>query len=224
MRNYNYLSEQDLDSRTPHWLAAVREATAPRPQFKLCPSDCALLVIDMLRYFADPAERCYLPVTAAITPKIAALLSAWRARGGTVIYTRHAHAGADDLGLMGKFYSDYIRAGRPEAEIIPALAPLTDEPVIPKQTYDAFLDTSLEFELRAKSIKQVLITGILTHMCCESTARAAFCRGFEVYLPADALASNREDRHLEALIAMADCVASVTDTAEVLARCAQNES
>jgi isochorismate hydrolase len=65
----------------------------------------------------------------------------------------------------------------------------------------------------------VLITGVLTHMCCETTARAAFCRGHEVYLPADATASSSEDRHLGSLLAMADACAVILDTEEVLARC-----
>jgi isochorismate hydrolase len=224
MRNDNYLSADKTGVKAEKWLQAVKAATAPRPQFVLEPDDCALLVIDMLRYFADPAERCYLPITAAITPAIVSLLTAWRSRGGTVIYTRHCHSGPEDLGLMGKFYSDYIRAGRPEAEIITALAPQKSELIVSKQTYDAFIGTALEAELTKRSIKQVLITGILTHMCCESTARSAFCRGFEVYLPVDALASNREARHVEALIAMADCIASVTHTREVLEKCAMNKS
>ena len=215
MRNYNYLSEQDLDKSTAQWLATVHSETTPRPQFVLEPANCALIVVDMLRYFADPDQRCYLPVTA---------LTVWRKIGGTVVYTRHCHNGESDLGLMGKFYSDYIHAGRPEAQIIPALAPVAGESIVPKTTYDAFLNTSLEELLVERDVKQVLITGILTHMCCESTARAAFCRGFEVFVPADGLASNRESRHLASLIAMADCVASVTSCAEVIASCAKSRS
>jgi len=219
MRGDDYLSQSDLDKLATSWLAKIHAEVAPRPRFVLEPKSCALLVIDMVRYFAAPDERCYLPVTDAITPRIAALLTAWRRFNGPVIYTQHCHQGKDDLGLMGKFYTDYIRAGLPEAEIIPALAPEPGEIVLPKQTYDAFTGTALQEILIEQKMKQVMITGILTHMCCESTARAAFCRGFEVYLPVDAMASNREERHLNSLIGMADCIGIATRTSEVLRSC-----
>ncbi len=124
--------------------------------------------------------------------------------------------------MLGRFFSDYIRAGEPEADIIPALAPIDGEPVIRKTTYDAFLGTPLEAMLKENGCDQLLVTGVLTHMCCETTARAAFCRGFEVYLPADGLASSCEEKHLNSLLAMADAVAVVLSTEEIHERCARN--
>jgi nicotinamidase-related amidase len=170
----------------------------------------------MLRYFADPAGRCYLPAASAVVPRIAALLRAFREAGGLVVFTRHGHRGAGDLGMLGKFFSDYIREGEPDAAIVPALKPAPGEPVVRKTTYDAFLGTPLEETLLEYEIEQVVVTGVLTHMCCETTARAAFCRGFEVYVPVDAVASSSEERHLGSLLSMADAVAVVTSTAEVL--------
>jgi len=63
---------------------------------------------------------------------------------------------------------------------------------------------------------------VLTHMCVETTARSAFCRGFEAYVPVDAVASTNEDRHLSSLLNMADSVAVMLDTKEVLEACAAN--
>ncbi len=222
MRNHDYLNQTDLDERATSWLERIRSEVAPKPQFVLKPETSALLIVDMLHYFADPAGRCYLPVTALIIPRIASLIAAWRRFNGTVIYTRHCHEGKHDLGLMGKFYTDFIHSGLPEAEIIAPLKPAGDDIIIPKKTYDAFQSTPLQETLLDRNITQLTITGILTHMCCESTARAAFCRGFEVYLPVDAMASNREERHLNSLIAMADCIGSVTSVAEVLKSCNWN--
>jgi isochorismate hydrolase len=56
-------------------------------------------------------------------------------------------------------------------------------------------------------------------MCCETTARSAFCRGFEVYVGADATASSSEERHLQSLLAMADSVAVILGSGEILDRC-----
>jgi len=70
--------------------------------------------------------------------------------------------------------------------------------------------------LRRAGKDQVVVTGVLTHMCCETTARSAFCRGFEVYLPADALASSDEAHHTASLLNLADAVAVVLSTRELL--------
>ena len=61
MRTAAYADLHNLDARTDAWLAAVRAQTAPRPHLRLDVDRCALLVIDMLRYFAEPGGRCYLP-------------------------------------------------------------------------------------------------------------------------------------------------------------------
>jgi nicotinamidase-related amidase len=219
MRTDAYVTAATLDRRCAAWLREVRAAVAPRPRLRLDPQRCCLLVVDMLRYFAAPEGRCYLPASAAIVPRIASLLDAWRGLGRPVIFTRHGHQGPDDLGMLGRFFDDYIRAGEPEGEIVATLAPRAQEAVLRKTTYDAFRGTQLAALLEGARATQVLVTGVLTHMCCETTARSAFCRGFEVYVAADGTASHSEERHVHALIAMADSVAVVLDTEEILARC-----
>jgi nicotinamidase-related amidase len=219
MRSAGYVTESNLDRHTEAWLEEIRDQVPPRPQLVLDPDRSALLVIDMNCYFASAKGRCFLPAAAAITPRIATLLAAWRARGGTVVFTRHGHEPGSDLGTMGKFWDDHIRADEPDAEIIAELKPGQRDLVIPKTTYDAFVGTSLEERLRERLCDQVLVTGVLTHMCCETTARAAFCRGFEVYVAADGTATSSEQLHLSSLLAMADSVAVVLSAAEVLERC-----
>ncbi|MCP4606693.1 MAG: cysteine hydrolase [Proteobacteria bacterium] len=223
MRTAAYTDETDLSKQTEIWLSRIRSNVAPRQHLRLDGNRSVLLVVDMLRYFADPMGRCHLPAATAIVPRIQALIKVWRDLGRPVVFTQHCHQGDHDLGMLGRFFSDYIRAGEPEAEIIPALAPVPKEHVIRKTTYDAFLDTRLENILRENCIEQVLITGVLTHMCCETTARSAFCRGFEVYIPVDAVASSSEERHLGSLLSLADAVAVMMSTEEVLERCAPKE-
>ena len=121
--------------------------------------------------------------------------------------------------MLGRFFSDYLREDEADAEILDELAPRDDEVVIRKKTYDAFLDTPLEAELRRRGVRQVVIAGVLTHMCCETTARTAFCRGFEVYLPVDGSASRSEALHLGSLTALSDAAAVPTSTEEVLELC-----
>ena len=219
MRSSAYVTPETLPARSRAWLDAARAAAAPRPHLRLDPPRCALLVIDMVRYFADPAGRCFLPAAPAVRPRIAALSAAWRKGGGPVVFTRHAHRGPGDMGMLGRFFSDWIRDGAPESEIVPDLAPAPGETVLRKTTYDAFLGTDLEDRLRAAGCEQVLVTGVLTHMCCETTARAAFCRGFEVYVATDAMADASEERHVASLAALADAVAVVLDSDEAVRAC-----
>ena len=223
MRTTAYINEEAAGKQTGDWLDKLRGSVAPRSHLKLDPARSALLVIDMVRYFADPGGRSFLPASTAIVGHIKNLIAAWRELGRPVIFTQHCHGSAEDLGMLGRFFSDYIRAGEPDAEIIGALQPAADEPVIRKTTYDAFLHTPLESILKDQGIAQVLISGVLTHMCCETTARSAFCRGFEVYIPIDAVASSCEDRHLGSLFSLADAVAVMMSTNEVLTSCVKNK-
>jgi len=207
---------EDFDALVSGWLELVRSRVPPRPDLRPERGRCALVVVDMLRYFATPQGRCYLPLSAPIIPYIATLLATWRAHGDPVIFTRHAHEGEHDLGMLGKFFGDHIRDGEPDAEIVAECSPGEGERVFRKTTYDAFLETGLEEELRSRECDQVVITGVLTHMCCATTARSAFCRGFEVYLPADATASSTVEYHRSALLTLADSVAIVMSTPEII--------
>ncbi len=196
----------------------IRSSVASRTRLALDPGRAALLVIDMNVYFTSPAGRSYLPMTEPVIPNLKRLLEFWRTAGAPVIFTRHGHEGDHDLGMLGRFFSDYIRVDEPEAEIISELSPYDNETVIRKKTYDAFLGTPLSSILEEKGVDQVLVTGVLTHMCCETTARSAFCRGFEVYVAVDAMASSSEERHLGSLLSMADSVAVMMSTTEILDR------
>jgi len=184
----------------------------------LKPDKCALLVVDMLHYFASPEGRVYLPSTRAVIPRIATLLKHWRRLGGTIVFTRHCHRGSEDLGMLGKFFSDYIRCGKTESEIIPEISPLPGEKIFRKNTYDAFYNTVLDEFLASRSAEQVLITGVLTQMCCETTARSAFVRGYEVYIPADAQATSSEELHIGSLINLAGGFSVITDTLSICNR------
>lgn len=219
MRDEAYITAKTLDGRTHGWLERIRRGVRPRDHLVPAPGRCALLVIDMLAYFAAPEGRCFLPAAGVIAPRIRRLLDHWRAGGWPVAFTLHGHQGNEDLGMLGRFFSDYIRAGEPQARVIPELEPHPGDLLVPKTTYDAFHGTDLEQALRDRGADQVLITGVLTHMCCETTARTAFCRGFEVHLAADAIATTTEERHLHSLAGMAESVAVVWSSDEVLERC-----
>lgn len=206
-----FVTPDNIDDRLSDWLARIERSTRLKPNLVLKTDKCALVIVDMLHYFAHPHGRVYLPSTAAVIPRLSVLLHHWRSIGAPIVFTRHCHEGEHDLGMLGRFFGDFIRCGKRESEIIPELSPLPDERVFRKNTYDAFYNTNLEEFLRSRSVEQVLVTGVLTQLCCETTARSAFVRGFEVYVAADALTTSTEELHIGSLMNLASGFAVITD-------------
>ncbi|MEM7567424.1 MAG: isochorismatase family cysteine hydrolase, partial [Pseudomonadota bacterium] len=138
-----------------------------------------------------------------IVPTVASLLTAFRSAGLTVVHTRESHlpdlsdcppAKRDrgspalrigDVGPMGRL----LVRGEPGTEIVPELAPQPGEIVIDKPGKGAFYATSLGQELEARAIRQLIITGVTTEVCVQTTAREANDRGYDVCLVEDATAS-----------------------------------
>jgi len=207
-----FLTLENISEKRREWHARLEKYTRPRPHLKLIHEKCALVIVDMLQYFAKPEGRVFLPSTVAIVPEISKLLKHWRSIGSTVVFTRHCHENTDDLGMMGKFFTDYIRCGEEDSEIIQELSPLPGEKVIRKSTYDAFFETDLDDFLISRSVKQVIVTGVLTQLCCETTARSAFVRDYEVFIPVDALTTSTEELHICSLMNLASGFAVMTDT------------
>ena len=71
--------------------------------------------------------------------------------------------------------------------------------VLQKKRYSAFYETDLEKILRAKGIQDLIISGVMTNLCCETTARDAFMRDYRVFFLIDGTATGKEDHHLATL-------------------------
>lgn len=158
----------------------------------------ALLILDMQRYFLDESSHAHIPSALAIIPGVKSLMDAFLKNKLPVILTRHLNT-KKDANLMGKWWKDLITEENPLSEIIPELKH-PDAIVIKKTQYDAFYRTSLEDLLRKKGIIQIVITGVMTHLCCETTSRSTFVRGFEVFFTVDGTATYNEDFHRATLL------------------------
>jgi len=165
------------------------------------PREAALLIIDMQRYFLDEESHAFLPSAPAIVPGIKNLLAAFRRKNLLTIFTRHAN-NPQNARMLGKWWSDLIVEGDEMSEIIADL-PGDGSTIVKKSQYDAFHQTALEETLKNNGITQVVITGVMTHLCCETTARSAFVRGFEVIFVIDGTATENEEFHMAALTNLA---------------------
>lgn len=158
----------------------------------------ALLVLDMQEYFLRADSHAFIPSAPAILPNLQLLITNYYAANRPVIFTRHINAD-EDAGMMSRWWKDVLRADSPDSAIVAALD-TSKGIVIQKTQYDAFFNTSLEETLRGRGVEQVIVTGVMTHLCCETTARSAFVRGFEVFFCIDGTATYSEEVHRSALL------------------------
>ncbi len=193
-----YVTEENLDEKTEKWLAEIAPYNAHKLELNVSAS--ALLVIDMQKFFLDPGSQTFTEGGLAVIGRCADLTSAFRTAKRPVIFTRHVHKSAElDGGMTGWWWKGMCLEGTPESEIHEALAPLPEEKVILKHRYNAFYNTDLEIVLRCLEVRDLVICGIMTNICCESTARDAFMRDFRVFFPADANGSVNEELHIASL-------------------------
>jgi len=147
----------------------------------------------------------------AILPTLKRLIHVFREAGRPVIYTRHVHhPDRLDAGIMEWWWEGMCFEGSPESEIHGDITPLPNEKVILKHRYSAFYNTDLETVLRCLKIEDLVISGIMTNMCCESTARDAYYRDYKVFFLADATGSINEEMHLASLLNLSFGFACVT--------------
>lgn len=168
------------------------------------PKTSVLLVIDMQSYFSSIAKP--------IIPSITTTIDLCRRASIPVIYTRHSHKSPADYGMLGEWWNDdLIFDGTPEAELMPEVGRRPTDLVVEKNTYSAFRGTGLEERLVEMGVEEVIVTGVMTNLCCETTAREAFVRGFRVFFSTDATATSAVELHEATLMNMAYGFAYLVD-------------
>ncbi|PKA55032.1 hypothetical protein AXF42_Ash003669 [Apostasia shenzhenica] len=177
-------------------------------QRKPNPNSAALLVIDMQNYFSSMAEP--------ILPALRSTVDLCRAAGIPILYTRHRHRSPEDYGMLGEWWNgDLILDGTPGAELLSDIGRRDGDRVVEKCTYSAFEGTGLEETLRAIGVAEVIVTGVMTNLCCETTARDAFVKGFRVFFSTDATATSSRDLHEATLMNMAYGFAYLVDCSKL---------
>jgi len=149
------------------------------------------------------------------------LAKAARAAGMPVFYTRYSlNADYSDAGLLPEVYPQIVEVGGMvrdtwDGAIVDELAPQPGDRVIDKTRYSAFYDTTLEEQLRELGIDTVIVCGVTTNVCVESTVRDAFFRDFRIVVPSDATAAVSADLHEGSLNDFRYAFGTVVTTAEL---------
>ena len=179
MLKENYLSRMDLTG-----LCDEVELEVP---------GTALLVLDMQDFFVSPDSHAFVPSTPELVPVIQLLVKEFKHHNLPVIYTKHlnTHSNAQ---MMGRWWRDVITADNPLSRIHSGFN-TSGSVVVEKTQYDAFYRTELGSLLEQLKTTTVVITGVMTNLCCETTARAAFVRGLRVFMPVDGTAAMNMELH-----------------------------
>jgi ureidoacrylate peracid hydrolase len=189
----------------------------------------ALLVIDMQNSFLD-AKGSMAAIGMDHTALIPAvdgtvkLVAAAREAGVPVIFTRYVYmADYSDGGLLPNQLVPAMRevnalaAGSWDADIIPALKPRDGDVIIDKSRPSSFYGTQLEPVLTSLGVRNLVLTGVTTNICIETTARDAGQRDYHVHVVSDATAEFEIERHDHALNTIGFAFGWVNSVDEVLA-------
>jgi len=177
-------------------------------EFEFDPRTTALVMIDFQRDFVDPggfgeALGNDVSLLRRAVPPAERVLKAARARGLMVIHTREGHrpdlsdcppakkargrlaAGIGDPGPMGRI----LVRGEEGHDIVKELYPEPGEPVVDKPGKGAFFATDLDGILKNRGIKQLVVCGVTTEVCVNTTVREANDRGYDCLVLEDCVAS-----------------------------------
>ncbi len=139
-------------------------------------NDTVLLVIDVqMGLFLLEDEGCRLFEPERVLENINVLLEKARGKGVPVVYIQHTGSGASPFAV-----------GNPMRDINPAIAPLEGELVVPKTHPDSFHDTVLKEKLDAMGVKKLVICGLQSEYCVDTTVRRAFSLGYDLTFVSDA--------------------------------------
>jgi nicotinamidase-related amidase len=201
--------------KTAQWLREIEAYNAH--SFELSKKHSALLVIDMQNFFVHEDGEAFIPQTHEILENIQALLKSFRSRKLPVIYTSHSHKSSDyDGGTMTWWWDVNCIEGSHGAEIYDVIKPLREEKIISKHRYSAFEGTDLDMTLRCLEVTDLVVTGVMTNICCETTTRDAFGKNYRVQFLCDATATSDADLQLATMKNIAFGFAPVVMTADVL--------
>jgi len=202
----------------------------------LVPAKTALLVVDMQNYFMADGQFGCCPVARDIVPNVNRLAQALRAAGGHVVWIQNA-APAETLeswANLHEMYSPENKQRRLEGltrdsggyALWESLEVQPQDAHVEKTRYSAFIRGASDVEplLRDRGVDTVIVTGVATNVCCESTARDAMMLGFRTIMVADANAAPSDAEHNATLVNFMLFFGDVQHTDDVIGKLTENSS
>ncbi|MDB5842343.1 MAG: Isochorismatase hydrolase [Herminiimonas sp.] len=193
---------------------------------KVAPENAALVVVDVQNEFcADDGvfgkAGNDLSMVQEMLPNLQRLIEGARAAGVPVIFVQAIY---DPQYLPPAWHERNARIGFETPRCLSGtwgadfykVAPMPGEAVVRKHRYSAFVDTELDLILRSQQIRTVIVAGVATNICVESTARDAFMKDYYVVFMDDASATYKKEAHEAAVANVALAFGTAATVGEVL--------
>ena len=189
--------------------------------FAIKPESTALIVTDMQNAFVAEDATLETPDAREILDRLSGLVGYAREHDMAVIWTQSDHSAPYSGVMLKKFpileAERLLWKGEPSFELYPDMVqPIEGEHRVVKHKYDPFFETDLDAILRNLGIETVIVVGTATNVCCESAARSAFLRDYQVVLVSDCTASFDAAMHEATLRTIEMFFGRVMDTNDVL--------
>ncbi len=180
---------------------------------KVRPSHTAVIVVDMQNDFCAPGglvDKGGRDVSAAqdMATRLPGLIAAARTAGVLIVFVRNVYTTDGNFYLSDVWLEQAARKqgggytsipvcadGSWEGDFYGDVRPRPSDPIVTKHRYDAFHNSDLDTILRANGVRTVVMTGVSTNVCVETTARAAFIRDYYVVFVADGTAAYSSEEH-----------------------------
>ena len=178
----------------------------------------AVLVIDMIREFCD-LEQGLIPIenAARLLPALHEFVNEARETGAVIIWVIDKHR-RDKPDFELERVRFHCTEGSLGVELAPPLCALPEDYLVTKSRYSAFFATDLDLILRNEKIDRLVLTGTKTNVCVRAAAQDAFARNYDVLIPRELVATDRENLHLANLEDMDRYFGRVLPAAEILAQ------
>jgi ureidoacrylate peracid hydrolase len=179
----------------------------------------ALLVIDVQNDFVEREAILEIKAIRENIGKLKKFIDFMRMNGAYVIYTRHCfdpRKNPVEAKLFPELKSEGLRKGSRGWQIHGSVKPCMNDAVIDKSRYDAFYKTNLDAILKSKNIRTLVIAGTMTEVCCESTARSAMFRDYNVIFCSDLNFTSDSGMHKRTLSVIRSNFGEVVSSEEIM--------
>jgi len=201
----------------------------------LDPRKIALIVVDLQNGFMDPEVAiAYVPTAVEIVPNVNRLAAAVRRTGGKVFWIKNT-CDETNVAAWSTYFDILTPAKRARAlanmapnarghELYPTLEAKPEDEIVNKYRFSAFVQgaSDLPARLRAQGYDTVLITGTVTNVCCESSARDAMMLNFKTIMVSDGNAARTDAEHNATLASFYSVFGDVMDTDFLISRLEAN--
>lgn len=171
-------------------------------EIEVNPKDTAILVIDLQKGFVNEGAFCEVPAARKMLPRLQRLIDVCKKQSIPVIYTRMSHRFIRSTVYPDLWPSHFNADGSPilvpgskEFELIEELKVEEGDILLDKDRYSAFFGTPLDLILKERGVKTLIVTGLASNVCCESTVREAFFLNYRVIFVDDLNVTLNDEMH-----------------------------